>query len=433
MASTRAGGARAGGRRYLVLAVAWAAAIGLHVWYGNRHHFFDLGIYYRAVRWWAHGHDIYSYSQPDKVEGSLGFTYPPFAAVLLRPLAYLSLGGAQAVFQTVSVAMMVMVVWLLIRPAAGRLGYPTGFAVALALPFLSWLEPVRETFSFGQINFIVVGLVVVDLLVAMPRGSRLAGVGIGLATAIKLTPAIFIVYLLLTRRWRAAATATATAAAATLLTAAASWNDSWRFWTRLLWETDRVGRVDRVQNQSLTGVLARLARPDDPNTLAWALLAALIVGYGLWRARSAALAGDEVTGLTLTALVGCAVSPVTWTHHLVWFVPAVIVLVEAAGDRHVPLGRRRSLGVLAALLYGSVAFSVVAWYDWHIVVRSRVDKGVPGFLIDSWYLILILVLLVALPIRRLPAGDAAGGREGRGSDPITSAAGASAGTVRSPG
>jgi alpha-1,2-mannosyltransferase len=399
MTTTRTERARVGRWHFTALFLAWASAATGHLLYGNPHHFFDLGIYYRAVRWWAEGHNIYSYSQPDRIEGSLGFTYPPFAAVLLRPLAELPLGGAQAVFVAVSVSSLVATLWLLVRPVAARLGYPTWFAVAFALPFVSWLEPVRETFSFGQINFIVAALIVVDLLVAGPRRSRLAGVGIGLAAAIKLTPGIFVLYLLLARRWRPALTAMVAAGVATLAGAAMTWKGTWQFWTGLLWQTDRVGRIDRIENQSLLGTLARLAKPHQPNTVVWALLAVLIIGYGLWRARTAALAGDEVTGLTLTAVVGCLVSPVTWSHHLLWFAPALVVLVDVALDRGRPLRQRRWWGIFAVALYVTVTFSVITWYDWHILRRSVVDKGVPGFVVDNWYLLLMLALLVALPIR----------------------------------
>jgi alpha-1,2-mannosyltransferase len=399
MTTTRTERARVGPRHIAVLGAVWAVAAAGHILYGNRHHFFDLGIYYRAVRWWAEGHDIYSYSQPDRVEGTLGFTYPPFAAVLMRPLGDLPLVGAQAIFVVLSLSALVALMWLVVAPVATRLGYPAWFGVALVLPIVSWLEPVRETFSFGQINFIVAAMIVIDLLVLVPRKSHLAGVGIGLAAAIKLTPAIFVIYLLLTRRWRPAATAMIAAAVATLAGAAMTWNGTWQFWTGLLWQTDRVGRMDRIQNQSLMGTLARLARPDQLNGVAWVILALLITGYGLWRARAAALAGDEVAGLTLTALVGCLVSPVTWTHHLVWFAPALVVLVDVVLDRRHPLRQRRWLATLAIVLYVTVAFSVVTWYDWHVLRRAVVDKGVPGFLIDNWYLLLMAALLVALPIR----------------------------------
>jgi alpha-1,2-mannosyltransferase len=131
----------------------------------------------------------------------------------------------------------------------------------------------------------------------------------------------------------------------------------------------------------------------------WTLLVLLILGYGLWRARTAALAGDEVAALTLTALVGCLVSPVTWTHHLLWFAPALVVIMDVVLDRQRPPRQRRWLATLAIVVYVTVAFSVVTWYDWHVLRRAVVDKGVPGFLIDNWYLVLMVALLAALPIR----------------------------------
>src|SRR5207247_8101709 len=130
----------------------------------------------------------------------------------------------------------------------------------------------------GQINLILILLVLLDLLIGVPRKARWTGVGIGLATAIKLTPAVFIIYLLITRRWRAAAVATATAAGATLLATAFAPGDSWRFWTHSLWDTGHIGRLDRTANQSLLGALARLGLPD---RLLWAALVVVVAGCGL--------------------------------------------------------------------------------------------------------------------------------------------------------
>jgi alpha-1,2-mannosyltransferase len=381
-------------RRVAVVGVLAVVAGAAHVAYGNRHHFFDLRIYWEAMRWWASGHDLYAYARPDRVQGSLGFTYPPFAALLLRPLGLLPFDAAAAVFTAISVVALGVATYWLLAPVADRHGWPRWYALTIALILASWLEPIRETITFGQINAVLAVLVVGDLLVAVPRKWRLAGAGIGLAAAIKLTPAIFIVYLLLTRRWRAAITATATAAAATLLAAAVDWNDSWRFWTHTVWDTSRVGpNLGRLQNQSLLGVLARLTA--HPPQLLWLLLVVGVLGYGLARARRAALAGDEITGLTLTGFVGGLVSPVTWSHHLFWFVPALVILVDAIA-RRAPHWRRAA--VLAAVTYATVACSVITWYEWKIAPKSW-DHGVSGFLIDNWYVLLIVVMLWALPIR----------------------------------
>jgi alpha-1,2-mannosyltransferase len=278
------------------------------------------------------------------------------------------------------------------------------FACALALPLISTLEPIRETVTFGQINMLLVLLVLTDLLIIAPRWPRLTGVGIGIAAAIKLTPAIFIVYLLITRRWRAALTATATAVAATLLAAAVAWRDSWHFWTAALWETGRVGHTDRIANQSLFGMLARLTAPQDPNLLLWLGLVLPLVGYGLWRARRAALAGDEVVGLTLTGFVGGLASPITWPHHLFWFVPALLVLVDAGlgGGCGAARGRRRpGLLAMAALSWASVTVSVISLFELGLS-RRLFGTGPPNFLIVNWYVLLAAALIVALPVRGRP-------------------------------
>jgi alpha-1,2-mannosyltransferase len=372
-----------------LLAGIWLLAAWLHVWYGNRHRFYDLGIYADAMRWWAAGHDLYSFTLQDNIQGQLGFTYPPFAALILYPLAWMPFGVAEVSYVVLTSAALVVTTYWLLAPVARRHGWPRWYAVLLALPLISWLEPVRETFTYGQINMLLVILVLIDLLFGVPRKARWTGVGIGLATAIKLTPAVFIAYLLVTRRWRAAATATATAAGATLLAAAIAPRDSWRFWTGAIWDTGHIGHLERTANQSLLGTLARLSLPAQPNRLIWAVLALAVGGYGLWRARRAALAGDEVTGLTLAGLVSCVVSPITWTHHVYWFVPALIVLLDT--------GRRRHLGY-AVLVYATVAFSVVSWFEWGLSER-RWGHGMPGFLITNWYVLLMLALLAVIPIR----------------------------------
>jgi alpha-1,2-mannosyltransferase len=387
-------------RRILVLVAVAAAVVAAQWWYGNRHHFLDLRIYVNAMRWWAEGRPLYEFVQQDPVQGRLGFTYPPFAALVMLPLAALGFRGGVLLFWVFTASAVVVTTYWLVRPLARRHNVPLWFALGLALPLVSTLEPIRETVTFGQINMLLVLLVLTDLLVVGPRWPRLAGIGIGLAAAIKLTPAIFIVYLLITRRWRAALTATATGAAATAVAAALAWQDSWRFWTEALWETGRVGHTDRIANQSVFGLLARLSAPQPPSRLIWFALVALVVSYGLWRARRAALAGDEVVGLTLTGFVGTLVSPITWPHHLFWFVPALLVMLDVAAGQE---GQRRRpwLFVLAALCWLSVTISVISLFDLGLS-RQVFGDGLPGFVIVNWYVLLTAVLIATLPVRARP-------------------------------
>jgi alpha-1,2-mannosyltransferase len=376
---------------------------------GTEHNFFDLRIYMSAMRWWAAGNPLYDYAQPDRVQGALYFTYPPFAALLLRPFADLPLGVTITIFTILTMLGVAITTWWLITPVADRHGLPRWFVVGLAVPLVFAAESTRETITFGQINMLLVALTLADLLFAVRRKSRWSGVGIGLATAIKLYPGIFIVYLLASRRWRAAATASAAAAGATLLAGAVAPRDSWRFWTHELWATNRVGRTDYTGNQSLYGMLSRFSAPDKPDRVLWLVLVAVVAGYGLWRAARAARAGDELAGLTLTGLVGSLVSPITWAHHVYWFIPAVLVLADAGLRTPGPEaaaegGHRRRVAVLAlaVVTYACVAYGVVSFHDWG-VAPDRTDS-LPSFLLRNMYVLLALLLLVVLPTRRPTIG-----------------------------
>ncbi|MEU7612034.1 glycosyltransferase family 87 protein [Micromonospora sp. NPDC049204] len=390
-----------GGRtvRRLVTVVALIAVLPALYLPGLNHKFLDLKIYMSAVDWWRVGHPLYDYVQPDRVQGELYFTYPPFSALLLWPFGLLRLGATVAIFTVLTVLAVVLTTRWLMMPVIARHDLPRAFTLTVAVLLVLAVESTRETITFGQINMLLVVLILADLLFAVPQARRWAGVGVGLATALKLFPGIFIVYLLATRRWRAAAVASATAAAATLLAAAIAPGDSWRFWTQELWDNDRVGRTDYVGNQSLFGLLSRFTAPEKPDRLLWLLVVAVVAAYGLWRAARAARAGDLVTGLTLTGLVGSLVSPITWTHHIYWFVPAVVLLADAAlsADRPDEARRRRWLAGFALVTTAVIVYGVVTFQEWGAGAVRTHDPA--DFVLQNTYVLLSLLLLATLPVR----------------------------------
>ncbi|MFI7576290.1 glycosyltransferase family 87 protein [Micromonospora sp. NPDC049497] len=392
-----------GGRtvRRLVTVLALAAVLPALYLPNLKHDFFDLKIYMSAMDWWRAGNPLYDYVQPDRVQGELYFTYPPFSALLLWPFALFSVTATAWIFSILTVVAVVVTTRWLLDGVIARHHLPRMFTLTVAVLLVLAVESTRETITFGQINMLLVVLILADLLFAVPKARRWAGVGIGLATALKLFPGIFIVYLLACRRWRAAAVASATAAVATLLAAAVAPRDSWRFWTHELWATERVGRTDYTGNQSLFGLLSRITAPERPDRLLWLVLVAAIAAYGLWRAARAARAGDPLVGLTLTGLVGALISPITWTHHIYWFIPAVVVLADAAldSDPATPSGarRRRRLTVSAVAVSAIIVYGVVSFYDWGVALAPTDSPG--EFLLRNVYVLLSLVLLATLPIR----------------------------------
>ncbi|KUM68308.1 glycosyltransferase 87 family protein [Streptomyces griseorubiginosus] len=358
------------GRLLLVLAVA-AAVTAFTATVPLLRDWFDLRVYHGAVDTWIHhGGRLYDYRVPGT---PYGFTYPPFAAVAMVPMALLGLRTAIAVGLLLNLAALALVVRLLTGRAWRRLGW---YGCTLGACALTLFEPLRDTFSFGQVNLLLLALVLVDArLLATGRG-RLAGVGIGVAAAVKLTPALFIGLLLVTRRWRAAAVATVVALAATGFAAVVAPDASRFYWTDAMWDTTRVGRLDYVSNQSLQGILARLGETDRG---VWAVAVLLTLCVWAVRARRAAAAQDWTAAFALTGLTACLVSPITWVHHLVWLLPSFAVLVRA--------GHPRIAGALYAVLCTSVVW---LWFD--------DASGVDGFLGSNTYAWITLGLLLWLPV-----------------------------------
>jgi alpha-1,2-mannosyltransferase len=414
-----AGRARVAGQVAVVLLlVAGAAGVSAVVPNDPWHDFFDLRVYRGAVAWWLDGRPLYDFTYG---RSPYGFTYPPFAALLVVPMAALPFWAVASAHTLLNVVVLAgLTRWLLV-PVARRHGWPLPFTWIAAVPVLFVLEPVRETIGFGQVNLFLAALVLADVA-ALRRGSRWAGVGTGLAAAVKLTPGLFVVYLLLTGRRRAAGVAAATAAGATLLAAAVAPGTSWRFWTETLWQTERVGRLDKTSNQSLLGGLARLADPGEPPRVVWLVLAAVVLVAVMARAVRAARAGDDLAGVTLTGLAACLVSPVSWSHHFVWLVPALVVLVDVAAGNPVAPGRWRSRARVGAGSLAAVTTLVLAsssiWFAFALPGHHH-DAGVLGILVEDLWLLVTLAVVAVLPARRAvsarargPEASRSGGRSG---------------------
>ena len=253
-----------------------------------------------------------------------------------------------------------------------------------ALPLLLLFQPIRDTISFGQINMVLMALVFLDLGL-LNRNSRWAGVFIGLAAATKLTPALFILLLVVVGQRRAALTATTTAFAGSLLAFLVQPSTSIQYWSQTLFEQDRVGRVDSATNQALSGALARLVDGAQAPVVAWLTSVALVLLLVAVVSRRRWERGDRLTPLVMTGVACQLVSPIGWTHHLVWIAPAALVLV--LNSRRV--ARFLSLGLLAVMTSGAPDLVRMTTHHHH-------ELGPLGVLAESSYTLCALVALVLL-------------------------------------
>jgi alpha-1,2-mannosyltransferase len=283
----------------------------------------DLRVYFAAAKGFVDGEDIYTIHHKYPGMG-LGFTYPPFAAMIMAPLA-IGEQFARLLITLLSAVSLLVVGWVTaraVRPQWSR-DWALGAGLACAAAGLV-LEPVSSTFGMGQINLILLALLMVDLLGHTPRQFR--GVLIGVATGIKLTPGIFIVFLLVTRRFREAAVASAATAGTLLLGWLVMPGPTVDFWTKYIFDPGRPGPAHYISNQSLRGVIARLTENSVLTRPLW-LLAAMIVGCGgLLIARRLYDAGRPLDAVVATGITGLLVSPISWSNHWVWALPAVAVV-----------------------------------------------------------------------------------------------------------
>ena len=298
----------------VVVAAAVAAAV-----VGSRHGgLTDLHVYQAAGRAVLDGRPG---SAPRDPATGLAFTYPPFAALVMVPLALVPWWLAAAAWTAASTAALAASV-VLVRGSTGR---PTpGWLAAAVTAGAVALEPVWQNLAFGQVNTLVMAAVLLDVL--RPERPR-AGVLLGLVAGVKLTPLVFVVLLVVVGH-AAVARRAAVAFGVTVgvgFLVAPVWATS--YWAEGLVDAGRVGPPALAHNQSVYGALTRLldGRPSVLVGLAVAApagVAILVAARARWRG------GDPLLATCLTALAGLVASPVSWSHHWVWALPVALVLWE---------------------------------------------------------------------------------------------------------
>jgi alpha-1,2-mannosyltransferase len=360
-------------------AVSWLVVVHLGATPSQR--LVDLDVYRGAGRSVLDNKDVYRFlGHPPQ---RLPFTYPPFAALLAVPLAWLPFSVAGWAWTMGELVITVAITFLGFRLLLPRLGrwWPLGLG-ALAGAMQQML-PLRDEIKFGQVDELLVLLCAVDCLLLSRR--RWGGALVGLAAAVKLTPGVFIIYLFLTGRRRAAAVAAGVFVAATLLAAGLLPSDSRSFWTDALWHSERLRANDGTSNQSLRGMWLRAVHDDHASTALWIASAVVIAVVGFRRAAAAARNGDELTGVALTGLLAVLLSPVAWIHHLCWL-PLVLGALVADGQE-----RRRDLAAAAVFAYFVVK---VPWIGAHLLA-----DGVPApfaRIVQDGYGFMAIVLLMTL-------------------------------------
>ncbi|NUP65223.1 MAG: DUF2029 domain-containing protein [Nonomuraea sp.] len=319
------------------LVVAAAAAPLVHTWLTNPddQRLVDLDVYRTGGQMLLDGRPVYDFFTP--APQLLPFTYPPVAAMLAVVLAKMGWGTAQWAWTAGIFVALAVTVWFAFRQSL-RTYAPWVFALLMVA--CTYLMPIRDQVRFGQVDILLVALCLVDCVARRPWWPR--GFLIGLATAVKLTPGVFLIYLLVTKQWRTFFMAAFTAAVLTLLPFVVIPQDAADFWFSALLDPERLGANKATTNQSIRGMLLRLYLPESLTSVIWVVVVAVVAWYGFRAARAAYQAKDELTAVALVGLMAVLLSPVAWIHHLAW---VVVVLGAIVGDGRDPVRLRVAAGV----------------------------------------------------------------------------------------
>jgi alpha-1,2-mannosyltransferase len=320
----------------------------------------DIDVYRMGGQAWLDGRSLYADGAMfhTGIGLDLPFTYPQLAAVAFAPFAWLSLDVASvAITLTTLVLLIVSTVIVLTRldvwPQTSITPEPAWLrrcwlAAAIVAPAIIYLEPIRSNFDFGQINVVLMTLVLADCLprrTPWPRGMLL-----GVAIALKLTPAVFLLYFLLRRDTRALLVTAASAVVATLAGFALAWRDSVEYWTETVRNTDRIGTATLNTNQNIAGALARLGLGEGTRFALWVVACLAVLVLTVWAVRRVLRRGaarpatsdggaarpatsepdQPALALICVAMFGLVVSPVSWSHHWVWVLPTMLVIIAVA-------------------------------------------------------------------------------------------------------
>ncbi len=332
----------------------------------------DLNVYRAAgTALWNGTPDIYAPDFSRQTGTYLPFTYPPIAALLAVPLAVFPLGVDFVAWTVVSTWLLARFVRRELRTT--RLAQLTGLAVLIALTL--WILPVTDTLYLGQLGI----LLTLGCIAGSTSRHSWPAIIIGVLAAVKLTPLLFVLYFAIMKQWGRLAWSAGAFVALTALGWAVLPAESSQYFTELIGRSDRVGDPGFYSNQSLAGATARIGL----GNTAWLLLTGATLVGGLWLARRWLLAGSPIGGAIVVGLTTVLISPISWQHHAVWIVPALILIYKTRPGKPVLI----TLGVLLTV-------SVLRLPQW----ASRVDQGGAVGLLANVGMDAITLVVIALGV-----------------------------------
>ncbi|WIM69581.1 glycosyltransferase family 87 protein [Corynebacterium suedekumii] len=372
----------------------------------------DMIIYREGVLAFLEGREMYAVPMYAG-DLALPFIYPPFGALALVPLSvgeWLTHDLAGDLMIMLSSALVLACLWFVLRAATGaRVDRDS----LLALTTVTWagmmlIEPVWLNAGFAQVNIVIMGLVILDLV---PRKRFLPqGTLIGIAAAIKISPLAMLLFFLLRRDLKAILTAVVSALAATGIAALIRWDATVEFFSSVLlgMGTESEFGVDSAyqSNSSLKGMIMRWyltpesldAHSTQANVI-WLVLSLATIILGGWFMIALMRRDMLVDAALVNAVIMLLISPVSWSHHWVWL---TLLLPVVAWRCATTLGAPVFLSAWVILWTALVLHEPPKWWYGDSIEVHALTFTEKLLVSDFVWLAIVLLIAWAVALRGVP-------------------------------
>ncbi|MFD0559140.1 uncharacterized protein DUF2029 [Stackebrandtia endophytica] len=296
-------------------------------------HFEALRGYHEALTGWLDGQALYDPTAAGQV-----FDLSPMAALLLIPVMSWPIPVGVAVITGLSLVAVLLCIRLCFAGAVKALPWSRWPVWGVVTLGVLAIEPVRQSLGLGQISLVILAVILIDLTL-ISRRHPAGGIGIGLATAMQPMFGLFVIFLVITRRWQASTIAAITLLLSLVLSLFAFPQATGVYLADRLFSPGNLVQLSDLGNQALSGVMARLYETGSAPAITWLGFALFAAAWGLAHARDAHLRGNRLAAVTIVGLTGLVVSPVSWWYQFVWAVPALGILLWWALTPPLPLRR----------------------------------------------------------------------------------------------
>lgn len=296
--------------------------------------------------------------------------YPPVSEIFYLPLRFFSYPQALGIFTLISFASIIGSVFLGLKLVTKKVPWQY-FLLFMGLAFMSF--PTKYSLGMGQVNPIVLFLLLLAFFLESKKQSVKAGVLMGVAISLKPIFAFFLLLFLLRKSWKMVVT-TVAFVSILIISSLVFWPiDIWFSW----WQTgitplsNFAGREAYV-NQGFVAFVSRFIENIDQriyvNLTATIALIALAVYMTVRKTEQNLL-------LSLYILILLLLDTTSWQHHFVWLIFPFITLFIAA--------LKAKNTVILVLL--AISYILASW-------NFKSTQGIPLiFLSHQFYATLILL------------------------------------------